>query len=245
MLSGVLSGVLSLPALAINDQDSCLSESKTLIDFIQCVGSVAEYTRESDRYSKRLRELAKTSGINRANQAGETPLMLAAAAGLSELVSELLKLGAQLELVNAQGETALMMAVKGLSSVDETRPETLALLLKHGASVNVKDKQGRTPLMLATQAAPNFKAQTVALILKSKPAVWTLDQQGEHVLFYLVRAYHPSMQGEDWIWDAFEQTAKLLLAHKPDLKLRNRSGQTVEKLARQQGFLQMAELLKP
>lgn len=235
---------LSLPAVAINDDDRCVSQSKSLTDFIRCVDSVAEYARQSEAYPKRLRELAKLSGINRVDSAGETPLGLAAAAGLSEFVAELIKLGAKTEQVNAQGQTPLSLALKGMNSVDETRPETLALLLKHGARVNVRDKQAVTPLMLAAQAAPSLKVQAVTTLLKYKPVVWALDQQGEHALFYLVRACSPEIENEDWLWESFEQSAKLLLAYKPDLKLHNRSGQTLSDLALQQGCTKLAGLFK-
>lgn len=236
---------LWMPTEAIDNEDMCVADSKTLSDFVKCVGSVAEYARQSDLYPERIRELAKSTGVNDPDATGETPLGLSAGAGLSALVTELLKLGADPEQQNARGQTPLILALKGMTSVDESRLETLTVLLENGAQVNLSDKQGTTPLMLAAQAAPSLKVEAVSAILKRKPPIWATDQQGETVLFYLVRSYSPAMEGEDWILEAYQEAANLLLIHKPDLKLRNCAGQTVSELAHEQSFRLLIERLSP
>lgn len=235
---------LCLPAQAV-EQDTCVSDSKTLSDFVKCVAAVEEYARQSELYPERIREFVKNSGINRPDATGETALGLSAGSGLSAIVSELLKLGADPEQPNARGQTPLILNLKGMTSVNETRVETLELLLGHGTCVDVSDTQGTTPLMLAAQVAPGFKVETLKAILARKPPVWVIDKQGENVLFYLVRSYSLSMESEDWIQDSFVEVANLLLTQKPDLNWRNREGKTVSQVAREQGALLLAERLDP
>lgn len=242
-LSLILGLTLGLLCLSPAQAESDCPESPSLTAWIMCIDKVPEYARLSDDYPARLRALVKSSGINRSNAAGDTPLGLAARAGLSDFVADLLMLGALPDQPNARGETPLLQALEGFSAVDETRPETLALLLAHGVNVKLADKLGRTPLMLAAGVVPGKKTETLKLILNRKPPVWAVDKQGEHVLFYLARSFSPAMQGEDWIWEDYQQATQLLLAYKPNLKLRNRAGQTVVQVARKQGFTQLAEIL--
>ncbi|PKL75850.1 MAG: hypothetical protein CVV27_13270 [Candidatus Melainabacteria bacterium HGW-Melainabacteria-1] len=241
-LAGLLALLLlqSLPALATDDCPKNLD----LISWIDCVATLPEYSRQSGSYPARIHKLLKRSPLTATNAAGDSALSVAARYGLAEIATSLLKLGANPKHRNHQGETPLLLAIKGLTSVDETRGETLAVLLKYGARVDTADSQGTTPLMLATQAAPSVKIETLKLILSRKPKVWALDAKGEHALFYLIRSYQPAMAGEDWIWEAFREASLLLLAHKPDLGIRNRDGQTVLDLARSLDFTLMVDLLK-
>ena len=72
-----------------------------------------------------------------------TPLLSAAAWGSPEEVDLLLSAGAQVDLPDDQGQTALMVAI------EKGRPENIACLLKYHASVRVKNKAGNTALSLA------------------------------------------------------------------------------------------------
>ncbi|HUX73097.1 MAG TPA: quinoprotein dehydrogenase-associated putative ABC transporter substrate-binding protein [Steroidobacteraceae bacterium] len=77
---------------------------------------------------------------------GYTPLMLASVAGSPDLVTALLRHGAQVNAANAGGVTALMIAAAGKD------PQLAQILLRAGADVNARSADGRTPLSIARQS---------------------------------------------------------------------------------------------
>lgn len=60
------------------------------------------------------------------------------------VVDRMLEMGEGIDVVNANGETALMMAVK------RNNRKMIEYLLEKGASPNIPDDMGITPLMVAT-----------------------------------------------------------------------------------------------
>lgn len=97
--------------------------------------------RNGDRpaFQKILREDPKAA--SRKGPGGSTPLMYAALYGGSDSVRRLLESGADPNLRNEAGATALMWAAGGL--------EKTQLLVSHGGDVNARSDYGRTPLMIA------------------------------------------------------------------------------------------------
>ncbi|KAL0968082.1 hypothetical protein UPYG_G00262150 [Umbra pygmaea] len=116
----------------------------------------------------------------RTTMGGETPLTLAAKAGLLENVKTLLEHGASPHNTNSRNESPLLLAVKAGSyemaytliasgagveqicrrkwtSMHEAAKvgcsEVMMLLLRHGGQVNQKDNQGVTPLNVAAECA--------------------------------------------------------------------------------------------
>lgn len=85
------------------------------------------------------------TGIDAANDNGETPLMMAALRGNLELAHRLLERGAA---VNRPGWTPLHYAGSG------PEPRMVALLLARGAAVDARSPNGSTPLMLAASYGP-------------------------------------------------------------------------------------------
>src|SRR6185369_2026333 len=75
---------------------------------------------------------------------GLTPLMYAAAVGSPEAMKLLLDKGADPNVQNAFGSTALMWSVTDIKKV--------RLLLEHGADVKTASKRGRTALLLAAMS---------------------------------------------------------------------------------------------
>jgi len=72
-----------------------------------------------------------------------TPLMLASISGSSEIVTNLLGRGAQVNAANPGGVTALMIAAAN------DHPNIVELLLRSGADINARSQDGRTALDIA------------------------------------------------------------------------------------------------
>lgn len=90
--------------------------------------------------------------VNLRGPAGSTPLMYAALYDDLDSVRQLLQAGADSNLHNEAGATALMWATDSLEIVRE--------LVEHGADVNAKSGDSRTPLLIASGrygAAPVVK----------------------------------------------------------------------------------------
>jgi ankyrin repeat protein len=121
-----------------------------------------------------------TQDLEHEDKLGMTALHYAAASGHDEVVSFLLRVGAQPNSKNHSDETPLMLAIdkghvgvvkallermngRGLDGKDKhgntlmhrgvqaRQPELVTLLVSGGALVLSKDKEGRTPLLLAVQ----------------------------------------------------------------------------------------------
>jgi ankyrin repeat protein len=93
---------------------------------------------DSAAFQKNLNDDPKAA--NRKGPGGSTPLMYAALYGDSDSLRRLLTAGADPNLKNDAGATALMWAAGDL---EKTR-----LLVDHGADVNARSDNGRTPLMI-------------------------------------------------------------------------------------------------
>jgi ankyrin repeat protein len=103
--------------------------------------SDAFYTAIRNGDGTTVKSLIAVHGANIKDNRGTTPLMYAAAFGNAEMVGMLLDAGADPNVANDLGATALMWSVN-----DE---EKVRLLLFKKANVNAKSKFGRTPLIIA------------------------------------------------------------------------------------------------
>ena len=103
--------------------------------------SDAFYTAIRNGDGTTVKSLIVVHGANIKDNRGTTPLMYAAAFGNAEMVGMLLDAGADPNVANDLGATALMWSVN-----DE---EKVRLLLFKKANVNAKSKFGRTPLIIA------------------------------------------------------------------------------------------------
>lgn len=91
----------------------------------------------------RLIEGGIPSGVR--NEAGDSAMHAAAAAGMEKSIRFLLDRGLDVDLPGAKGRTPLMMAVT------EGQPSTVRFLLKQGADPLKKDEDGFKPLMIAVR----------------------------------------------------------------------------------------------
>jgi ankyrin repeat protein len=114
-----------------------------------------EVLRQGDRAAFRNLLRAQPQSATRQGPGGATPLMYAALYGEAEDVRLLLDAGADPNVRNEVGATALMWAVDDL---DKTR-----LLLRRGADVSARSDDGRTPLLVATTWSQSY--EVVKLLL--------------------------------------------------------------------------------
>lgn len=113
--------------------------------------------------------LADRSLAKKTDSYGSTPLMHAALYSDADAMGLLLAAGADVNVANSDGMTALMWAVGNL---DKTR-----LLIDKGAKVDVRTELGRTPLLIASTYAGNV--DVVRLLLQQGAKVADIDQFGE------------------------------------------------------------------
>lgn len=81
------------------------------------------------------------------------------------VVDRMLEMGEGIDVVNANGETALMMAVK------RNNRKMIEYLLEKGASPNIPDDMGVTPLMVAT-----FNGQLISNHITVYPRLYLFHQ---------------------------------------------------------------------
>jgi rhodanese-related sulfurtransferase len=113
--------------------------------------------------SPRLRAFLAEHGfapndVDTPNKDRATPLMLAARLAPPALVDELLRAGADLHAVNADGNQALWLACVG------EIPENIQLLIDAGIDIQHVNVNAATPLMFA---ASSGRAKAVALLLQA------------------------------------------------------------------------------
>lgn len=99
---------------------------------------------------------------------GNTPLMVAALHGTTEMVEMLLERGADPRAVNKRGVTTLLW---GARDADKVR-----LLIEHGADLNARSNLGNTPLMAA--AASPGSAAAVAILLDHGADMTAKNERG-------------------------------------------------------------------
>ena len=106
----------------------------------------------------RLLTKEKSFDFNKIKDDGETLLTSAATSGKFDSVKFLLDNGAEVNVKNASGDTALSCAVQSCAVPDL---EIVRLLLAHGAAVNTRNDHCETPLLIAA----TWNADKVANLL--------------------------------------------------------------------------------
>jgi hypothetical protein len=111
--------------------------------------------------------------LNRRDETTLTPLSLAARAGQTELVREMLRQGADPDQVGASGMTPLGAAAWAGHEL------VVRDLLRQGARVDVPGRTGQLPLHLACAAG---QVRTMALLMKQGADWREPNRQGRHAL---------------------------------------------------------------
>jgi ankyrin repeat protein len=177
--------------------------------------------------------LAKGADVNAGDKSDSTPLFWAVYDEHFDVLNQLIKAGAKLDVENNQGKTALCYAA-GRGSVECVKallaakanpnagkygstlfaaidhPDTLKLLLAAGANPNSKTDRGGTPLLSAIQAG---QESSVALLLQSGANVNTTG----------VNDMTPLQMA---VWNQNVPILSLLLSNKVDINVRHPSGRT-------------------
>jgi mono/diheme cytochrome c family protein len=124
----------------------------------QFIGFIRDGERDAaERLVRRSPRAARTRGAG-----GSTALMFAALYGDVALMKQLLAAGADPNMANSAGATALMWAVPDR--------EKLRLLLDAGADVNARSEENRTALVIAAGVVGSLPA--VNLLLEYGAAAW-------------------------------------------------------------------------
>ena len=155
------------------------------------------------------------------NQNQETPLILAASFGNKNIVKMLLENGADVNLGNNIGATALHFAS------EHGHREVVELLLGNGANINLADKEGATALHTASEEGYE---KVVALLLERRAKVDLTDKDGTTAL------HVASINGH-------REVVALLLEKGAKVDLTNKDGTTALHVASIEGHQEIVELL--
>lgn len=121
--------------------------------------------------------LAGRSNLNAQDNAGNTALAYAALNGRAEIVANLIKAGANPEIVDSDGQTPLHHAVH------EERSEAVEALINAKVNLNRRDNQGQTPLFVA---AANGYDELVRRLLNAGANPGITDRTGRTPLMWSV-----------------------------------------------------------
>ncbi len=103
--------------------------------------------------------------INKSNDQGWTPLMLAVVICDDQLVTSLIEAGANLNVQNKNGHTALMIAVQNTNDI------IVKMLIEAGADLDIQIKNGKTALLQAVAKVENTKIVKMLIANKSNPNI--------------------------------------------------------------------------
>ncbi len=98
-----------------------------------------------DNPSVTIDRIKQGADINATDENGNTPLILFTYEGEMELIEYLISVGANLDIQNNDGETALLVALD-LVNNNSKKQETAELLINAGANLNAQDQYGYTAL---------------------------------------------------------------------------------------------------
>ncbi|CAI8021052.1 Putative ankyrin repeat protein MM_0045 [Geodia barretti] len=140
--------------------------------------------------------------------------------GRTEVVSLLVKAGANTDLQNKDGDSALMMAAR------EGRTEVVSLLLEAGANTDLQNKDGYSALMIAASSC----SKTVPMLVKAGAALDLQNKEGDTAVIMATLRYHLPVSKE-------------LVRAGADLNLQNQEGLTALMISSRSGRTDLTEIL--
>ena len=172
------------------------------------------------------RPLITNESVNVADRLGNRPLHIAARNGDIQNVQLLVDCGADVSVLNEDGQTPLHTAAGGKKDC----PELCSMLLKHNAKIDAVDKDGNQPLHLACKLR---HAATVNLLLSHGADVTALNKQQQrplHLANESILNYFQVHSGDHALDVAARngdiQTVQLLVDCGADVNALNEDGQT-------------------
>jgi ankyrin repeat protein/beta-lactamase regulating signal transducer with metallopeptidase domain len=200
------------------------------------------------------RLIDKGAPINKTDNTGQSPLLLALKNGWIDMASRLVEKDADVNFKSPEGDIPLFYAIR-------QRQILLAkLLIKHGADVNAKNNQGETPLLMAL----DYKLyDLVDNLLDNSADVNISDHEGNSPLFIAIeRRLHTlaqhiidkkadlnkkNVQGDSPLHYALyfnmNEIARLLIQKNADLNINNREGLSPLALALSDDKIELAHLM--
>ena len=128
--------------------------------------------------------------------AGNKALMNAAWGGSDECISTFIREGADVNIANCNGLTALHIAAC------KEHSQCLSKLIQAGADVNIRTEQGLTPLMEA--AKRNKKTDCMTLLLKAGATINNKSLIGSNAMGLRLSREHNSSDGTMFLFAAGE-----------------------------------------
>jgi ankyrin repeat protein len=159
--------------------------------------------------------------VNFQNGYGATPAMACCQEGYTTILTYLLEHGANLELTDSNGFTAIHLATIS------NRPKSLSVLLRHGANVHMATNSGFTPLMFS---ASDNSSECTAILLQHDAAVDAVDAEGYTAL---------------WIASLYGRLpiVELLVEGGSDIEIANNNGKKARDIARERNHTAVVEYL--
>jgi ankyrin repeat protein len=129
----------------------------------------------------RIRPIFYTFDHNMHRNLPTTPLMIATDSFNVEKVKSLLDQGADPNLKNSDGDTALLLAIRWRHG-EYVHTDIVKLLLDHGADINIQDKYGYTALIEASRGGGRT---VIKLLLDYGADPHIVDANGSNAIDYL------------------------------------------------------------
>ena len=159
--------------------------------------------------------------VDDTHRAGLTPAMYAAAHGHAEILRRLSNAGADLNLRNAEGNSAAMhAAIPGDAQV-------LDMLIKAGADVGLANKDGWTPLLAAANQGHDA---CLRLLVEAGADLNAQAKNGWGSVMYAAAQGH-------------ESTLEILISSGANLRLQNDEGATAVQVAAARGHIKCLKML--
>lgn len=122
---------------------------------------LARACNNNDLELAKLKLAERPEDLNLADNAGNTPLQIAALEGHTEIVKLLLENGCEIDTLNIDKETPL------IDAVENGHLEVIRLLLEHGANPRLGNAKGEEPYELVKESDENY-AEIRRLIAEAK-----------------------------------------------------------------------------
>ena len=245
-----------------SQSDGIADEVKRSKEFIECVGVSRVSVGDVDVSIMENSKFSFSSGLLRA-----------AENGINKAVQFLLEMGVNIDNVDSNGRTALMLASKaGHEEIVETLLSARAngsqdghsrvgqILLKGGADPNIQEKDGRSALMYASQ---NGHSEVVQILLKGGADPNIQEKDGRSALMYASLNGHsevvqillkggadPNIQEKDGrsalvsaYTNGHSEVVQILLEGGADPNIRMKTGWTVLMSACKNGHSEVVQIL--